>query len=148
MSIDGFSRTTDDTLVINNMYINNNPLLCYVLNSLSNRDYWMVSLTKFLLLLQDLSYDHTSLLSLSFRTLSQIVSSFILNQPLPLVHFHEAVLVSHSLPVSTMAHALIFQVLLRDLLTTAHALGTTLEPTANTLMPVPPAHVRTVGAVS
>ena len=44
MSIDGFSRTRiDDTLVINNMYINNNPLLCYVLNSLSNREYWMVS---------------------------------------------------------------------------------------------------------
>lgn len=43
MSIDGFSRTIDDTLVINNMYINNNPLLCYVLNSLSNREYWMVS---------------------------------------------------------------------------------------------------------
>ena len=83
-----------------------------------------------------------------FRILSPIVSSFILSQPLPLAHFHEAVLLFHSLPASTMAHVLMFQVLLRDLPTTAPVLGTTLEPTANTLMPVPPAHVRTVGVVS
>ena len=45
-----------------------------------------------------------------------------------------------------MAHASMFQVSLRSLLTTAPALGTTLEPTANTLMLVPPARVKTVAA--
>lgn len=45
-----------------------------------------------------------------------------------------------------MAHASKSQVLLKGLLTIAPALGTTLEPTANTLMPVPPAHVKTVAA--
>ncbi len=41
-----------------------------------------------------------------------------------------------------------FQALLTDLPITAPALGTTLEPTASTLMHVPPARVRTVAAVS
>lgn len=43
ISIDGFSRTVDDMFSINNIYINNNPRLCYVLNELSDREYWMVS---------------------------------------------------------------------------------------------------------
>ena len=82
-----------------------------------------------------------------FRIMSPIISSSIRSQPLPLAHSHEPVLPFNSLPVSTTAHALMFQVLLRGLRTTAPALGTTMELTANTLMPVPPAHVKTVAAV-
>lgn len=43
VSIDGFSRTSDDPFTVNNIYINNNPRLCYVLNELSNMEYWRVS---------------------------------------------------------------------------------------------------------
>ena len=43
VSIDGFARTTTDSFATGNVYIYNNPRLCYVLNELSNREYWMVS---------------------------------------------------------------------------------------------------------
>ena len=81
-----------------------------------------------------------------FRIMSPIISESIRSQPLPLAHFHEAVLLFNFLPVSITVHASKFQVLLRGLPTTAPALGTTLEPTANTLMLVHPAHVKTVAA--
>jgi len=39
--IDGLSGLQS----VGNMYISNNPRLCYILGALSNQEYWMVSNT-------------------------------------------------------------------------------------------------------